>query len=55
VLEAMRSRCSASAINAIALTASLGAMAFGLFWLVWILYTTVRLGIGGLSLQLFTR
>jgi hypothetical protein len=29
-------------------------MAFGLFWLVWILWTTVHLGIGGLSLQLFT-
>jgi phosphate transport system permease protein len=56
-LEAMRSRLQRKrkAINAIALTASLGAMAFGLFWLVWILWTTVHLGIGGLSLQLFTR
>ena len=41
-------------INAVALTLSLGAMAFGLFWLIWILAETVRLGIGGLSLSLFT-
>ena len=40
--------------NAIALTLSLGAMAFGVFWLVWILVETVRLGVGGLTLQLFT-
>ncbi len=36
-------------VNAIALTLSLAAMAFGLFWLVWILFETVRLGIGGLT------
>lgn len=41
-------------INSIALTLSLAAMAFGLFWLIWILYTTVTLGINGLSWQLFT-
>ena len=41
--------------NAIALTLSLGAMAFGLFWLIWILIETVRLGIGGLTLSLFTQ
>lgn len=41
-------------INAIALTLSLGAMAFGLFWLIWILFETFRLGLGGLSLALFT-
>ncbi|WP_028208455.1 phosphate ABC transporter permease PstA [Paraburkholderia nodosa] len=41
--------------NAIALTLSLAAMAFGLLWLVWILYTTISLGIGGLSLDLFTQ
>ena len=29
-------------------------MAFGLFWLIWILVETVRLGIGGLTLSLFT-
>ena len=56
VLDAMRNRLQRKrkAINAIALAASLGAMAFGLLWLVWILYTTVHLGVGGLSLQLFT-
>jgi len=41
--------------NAIALTCSLAAMAFGIIWLVWILYTTLSLGIGGLSVELFTQ
>ena len=41
--------------NAIALVLSLTAMSFGLFWLAWILFETVRLGIGGLSLSLFTQ
>jgi phosphate transport system permease protein len=41
-------------VNAAALTLSLGAMAFGVFWLLWILLETVRLGIGGLSWQVFT-
>ena len=41
-------------VNALALTLSLGAMAFGLFWLLWILIETLRLGIGGLTLTLFT-
>jgi phosphate transport system permease protein len=41
--------------NAVALTLSLAAMAFGLIWLVWILYTTLKLGIGGLSIDLFTQ
>ena len=41
-------------VNAIALTLSLAAMAFGLVWLVWILFETVRLGIGGINLALFT-
>ncbi|MBS0306481.1 MAG: phosphate ABC transporter permease PstA [Proteobacteria bacterium] len=40
-------------VNAVALTLALGAMAFGLFWLAWILITTVRLGLGGLSLAVF--
>ena len=40
--------------NRIALALSLAAMAFGVFWLVWILWETVRLGLGGLSLALFT-
>jgi phosphate transport system permease protein len=29
-------------------------MSFGLFWLIWILFETVRLGLGGMSLSLFT-
>jgi len=41
-------------VNVIALALSLAAMAFGVFWLVWILVETVRLGVGGISLQLFT-
>jgi phosphate transport system permease protein len=41
-------------INAIALTLSLAAMAFGVFWLIWILVETVRLGLGGLTLSVFT-
>ena len=36
-------------MNVVALTLSLAAMAFGLFWLVWILVETLRLGIGGLA------
>lgn len=41
-------------VNKVALTLSLAAMAFGLFWLIWILFTTLSLGIGGLSLSIFT-
>ena len=42
-------------LNQIALTLSLAAMAFGVFWLIWILWETIRLGIGGLSLALFSQ
>ncbi|MGZ5207279.1 MAG: phosphate ABC transporter permease PstA, partial [Caldimonas sp.] len=41
--------------NAVALTLALAAMAFGLFWLIWILVETVRLGIGGMAWSLFTQ
>src|SRR5512139_2936572 len=41
-------------INALALALSLAAMAFGVFWLVWILIETVRLGVGGIALATFT-
>ena len=41
-------------VNAVALSLSLAAMAFGLFWLIWILFETIYLGVTGLSLQLFT-
>ena len=40
--------------NLIALTLSLAAMSFGLVWLVWILFETVRLGFGGLAWSVFT-
>jgi phosphate transport system permease protein len=42
-------------INRLALVLSLCAMAFGLFWLTWILFETVRLGIGGLSIPTLTQ
>ncbi|MCW5644254.1 MAG: phosphate ABC transporter permease PstA [Rhodoferax sp.] len=42
-------------VNQIALTLSLLAMAFGLFWLFWILFETVRLGVGGLSVATLTQ
>ncbi|MGB2819036.1 MAG: phosphate ABC transporter permease PstA [Burkholderiaceae bacterium] len=41
-------------VNAIALALSLAAMAFGLVWLVWILWDTLILGFKGLSLQVLT-
>jgi phosphate transport system permease protein len=42
-------------VNSIALALSLMAMAFGVFWLVWILWSTVRLGIGGLTWAALTQ
>jgi phosphate transport system permease protein len=36
-------------VNRVALALSLAAMAFGVFWLVWILWETVRLGFAGLT------
>lgn len=41
--------------NFIALTLSLGAMSFGLFWLFWILWETLMLGIGGLAWSTLTQ
>jgi phosphate transport system permease protein len=41
-------------INLMALGLSLLAMSFGLFWLIWILFETVRLGLGGLAWSVFT-
>ena len=40
--------------NVIALSLAFGAMAFGVFWLLWILYETVLLGGGGVNFALFT-
>jgi phosphate transport system permease protein len=42
-------------INQVALVLSLMAMAFGLFWLFWILFETVRLGAGGMSWAMLTQ
>jgi phosphate transport system permease protein len=42
-------------INRVALALSMAAMLFGLFWLVWILFTVIDLGFAGLSLRLFTQ
>ncbi|EJL81698.1 phosphate ABC transporter permease PstA [Pantoea sp. GM01] len=55
-LEVSRRKMQAwrSTKNKIALTLSLLTMAFGLFWLVWILFTTVTRGVDGLSWSLFT-
>lgn len=41
-------------MNQLALFLSLLAMAFGLFWLFWILFDTVTLGVVGLSMSVFT-
>jgi len=41
-------------VNVLALLMSFGAMAFGVFWLIWILVETFRLGIDGLTLSVFT-
>ncbi|MEP7282815.1 MAG: phosphate ABC transporter permease PstA [Rubrivivax sp.] len=41
-------------LNAVALILALAAMAFGLFWLIWILFETVRLGLSGLNLAVLT-
>jgi phosphate transport system permease protein len=42
-------------VNRVALTLSLMAMAFGLFWLFWILFETVRLGVSGLNWATLTQ
>lgn len=42
-------------VNQISLTLALAAMAFGLFWLAWILWETLRLGLGGLSAATFSQ
>jgi phosphate transport system permease protein len=52
--DARRLQSRRRRVNSIALTLSMLAMAFGLLWLVWILYTTIQFGIGGMSLHLFT-
>ncbi|MBN2692067.1 MAG: phosphate ABC transporter permease PstA [Burkholderiaceae bacterium] len=41
--------------NIVVLTLSLTAMAFGMIWLIWILFSVLQLGIKGLSLATFTQ
>ena len=41
-------------MNIIALGLAMAAMGFGLFWLAWILFETIWLGIGGIRLSVFT-
>jgi len=41
-------------VNQVALLLSLLAMGFGLFWLFWILFETIRLGASGLTLSVLT-
>ncbi|MEJ7929586.1 phosphate ABC transporter permease PstA [Ramlibacter sp. AN1015] len=41
-------------MNYVALTLSLSAMAFGVFWLLWILFETARLGFAGLTWAVLT-
>jgi phosphate transport system permease protein len=51
----LRKHAARKRVNKVALALSLGAMAFGLFWLAWILFETIRLGVGGLALSVFTQ
>ncbi|HTH77947.1 MAG TPA: phosphate ABC transporter permease PstA [Ramlibacter sp.] len=55
-MQARESRYMArKRVNKIALGLSLAAMAFGIFWLVWILWETISLGVGGLGIATFTQ
>ncbi len=42
-------------INAVAISLAMAAMVFGLFWLSWILFETLRLGLSGLSIATLTQ
>ena len=53
--ERRRRHARRKLVNAVALSLALIAMAFGLFWLIWILVETVRLGTGGMAISLFTQ
>jgi phosphate transport system permease protein len=56
LLETRQARYSQrKLINSIALVLSMTAMAFGLFWLFWILFETVRLGVAGLNWTTLTQ
>lgn len=54
-LEVRRSKFAhRQRVNKVMLTLSLAAMAFGLFWLAWILIETITLGFAGLKATTFT-
>lgn len=55
-LAARKARfASRKRVNRVAIALAMGAMAFGLFWLFWILFETVRLGIDGLTFATLTQ
>jgi len=55
-LETRQARfASRKRVNMLAIALAMSAMAFGLFWLFWILFETVRLGIDGLTLATLTQ
>lgn len=51
----MNLRSKRRLVNRVALGLSLAAMFLGLFWLCWILYAVLNLGLSGLSIDLFTK
>jgi phosphate transport system permease protein len=51
----MQLRAKRKLINRLALALAMAAMLFGLFWLVWILFTVVKLGVASLSFDLFVK
>jgi len=55
-LDARKARfASRKRVNLLAIALAMSAMAFGLFWLFWILFETVRLGIDGLTFATLTQ
>ena len=55
-VEARKARvASRKRVNLLAIALAMSAMAFGLFWLFWILFETVRLGIDGLTFATLTQ
>ena len=55
-LEARQARfASRKRVNMLAIALAMSAMVFGLFWLFWILFETVRLGIDGLTFATLTQ
>jgi len=53
--ERQRKYAKRNLVNKVAIALSMCAMIFGLVWLVWILWETIILGVGGLTLSTFTQ